>query len=407
MRIREYASAALAIALVSAFVRSAPEQGVTPEPPPRGESAQPLSPVDRLRDELREILEEQLRQRQSPGSAGKSDHSLRDLEQRAKGLAGLIRQRIEARIQAAIEQEFGPMAAQLSEPVVLEALDKRGQPIELQLDVLARPLRPLNVPSYTASANSVLETEGLALALYDILPESVDPDDAKGFQRIYTGDSAQALATEVKLIVSLKGGEWREAEGTQSVANAIAVRGLDLDRGLQPNGNKSYDDTMYIVVESQDAGSEVYEYRMTTESSSTSRGVGRLSSMQVVYVRGLHRGKDPAYRLKGDAADGTRQGVEGTQRILGANIHSAYAKRAIDSSTPLNPNVSLGCQVVAASKRDFEKMLVSLLDSKGIKEFPYTIVDGEELAVLNRALEERGKHALLVAGIPRAVIRTD
>lgn len=375
-------------------------------PPPR-DSAQATSPLDPLRDELREILEEQLRQRQSPGSAGKSEQRFRDLEQRAKGLAHLIRQRIEARIQAAIEQEFGPMAAQLTEPVVLEALDERGRPIELPINVLARPLRPLNVPSYTARAHSVLETEGLALALYDILPASVDPDDAKGFQRIYTGDSAQALATEVKLIVSLKGGEWREPQGTQFAANAIAVRGLDLDKGLQPNSNKTYDDTMYIVVESESAGPEVYEYRMTTESSSTSRGVGRLSSMQVVYVRGLHRGKDPGYRLKGDAADGTRQGMEGTQRILGANVHSAYAKRAIDSSTPLSPNVSLGCQVVAASKRDFEKMLVSLLDSKGIKEFPYTIIDGEELAVLDRALEDRGKHALLVEGIARTATPTE
>ena len=115
----------------------------------------------------------------------------------------------------------------------------------------------------------------------------------------------------------------------------------------------------------------------------------------------MHRGKDPGYRLKGDAADGTRTGLEGTQRILGANIHSAYAKRAIDSDTPLNPDVSLGCQVVATSKKDFEKFLVAFLDERHINEFPYAIIEGDELATLDRALAERGKHSLLVEGIPR------
>ena len=45
--------------------------------------------------------------------------------------------------------------------------------------------------------------------------------------------------------------------------------------------------------------------------------------------------------------------------------------------------------MVAASKRAFERSLVVFLDNKGIKQFPYTIVDGEELALLDRTLLER------------------
>lgn len=187
------------------------------------------------------------------------------------------------------------------------------------------------------------------------------------------------------------------------VPGAGMVRGLDLDRGLPPNDNRTYDDTMYVVIDAGGEETEVYEYRMTTESSSTERGVGRLDAMQVVYVRRLHRGKDPGYRLKGDSAEGTREGIEGTQRIVGANIHSAYAKREIKSDTPLSPNVSLGCQVIAASKQGFEKTMVEVLDGKGVTEFPYTIVDGKELEVLNEALRARQKHSLLVLSIPRNV----
>jgi hypothetical protein len=176
---------------------------------------------------------------------------------------------------------------------------------------------------------------------------------------------------------------------------------LDLKRGLVANSNERYDDTLYVVLEAFEAAPEVYEYRMTTESSSDEKGVGRLKSLQVTYVRGLHRRKDPAYRLKGNVAEGTREGLEGTYDIVGANIHSAYSKRPIDGDTPLKPNVSLGCQVVAASKSAFEKSLVFPLDKKGVKQFPYTIVDGAELALFNQTLLEHQQHSVLVHRLPR------
>jgi len=233
------------------------------------------------------------------------------------------------------------------------------------------------------------------------VPSTIAPAESEDFRRIYTGDAASAIGMEAKLLVTLKGGEWLEPEREGRVANAVAVRGLDLTRGLVSNSNKTYDDTMYVVLEEPGGEAEVYEYRMTTESSSSEPGVGRLSSKQVTYVRGLHRGKDPAYRLKGNYAEGTRRGQKGTHRIVGANMHSAYSRRPINSETPLSPKVSLGCQVVAAGKRAFERSLVSFLDSKGIKQFPYTIVDGEELALLDRALIEKRRESVLVRRVPR------
>lgn len=365
------------------------------------DSSRATLPLDALREELRQVIDEQIRQRKSTSATGRPGRDLKNLNERAKGLGRIIRDRIQAQLQEAIEREFGPVSPYLAEPVVLEALDKRGHTVDLAVNVQARPLRPLDVPTYASRAFSVLQTDGLTLSLYDVLPGSVDPLEAKGYRRVYRGDAAQALAAEAKLVVALKGGEWREPNGNRAVANAIAVRGLDLTDGLKPNGNQTYDDTMYLVIDAKGLETEVYEYRMTTESSNTTKGVGRLNSMQVVYVRGLHRGKDPAYRLKGNEAEGTREGIEGSQRICGANLHSAYSRREIESETPLSPNVSLGCQVVAASKREFENAVVGLLDKKGVKEFPYTIIDGDEFEVLDRTLAERGKHSLLVKGIPR------
>ena len=206
---------------------------------------------------------------------------------------------------------------------------------------------------------------------------------------------------EARLIVMLKGGEWAAPESKKPVANAIAVRGLDFEKGLKENWNKTYDDTMYLVLETATGPAEVYEYRMTTESSSESKGVGRLESKQVTYVRGKHRGTDPGYRLQGNAAPGTRVGIKGAQQITGANIHSAYSKRPINSETPLQPNVSLGCQVVAASKQDFEKSLVQTLDQRGVKQFLYTIVDDAELAELNKILESQGVKSVLASAVSR------
>jgi hypothetical protein len=206
---------------------------------------------------------------------------------------------------------------------------------------------------------------------------------------------------EARLLVTLKGGEWSAPQAEQRGANAVAVRGLDMDRGLIANSNKTYDDTMYVILEGGETGTEVYEYRLTTESSDERRGVGRLDAKQVQYVRGLHKGKDPGYRLKTNAAEGSRQGLEGTFQIVGANIHSAYARQPIDSATPLKPNVSLGCQVVASGKRAFEQTLVFVLDKKGIQTFPYTIVNGEELAALDAALQQSRRRSVLVHLVSR------
>ncbi len=375
-------------------------QDVAPNAPP-SENAFDLQvnpSIEALRNELGEMLQERL-------GAGPKRQGLwrRGLDGRAQELASVLRKRILERFQENIERDLGAVSPLLTEPVMLEALDARGKVVEVPLRVWARPLRTLTVPEHRARAFNLLDEDELALTLYDALPESVSPVAEEGFRRIYWGDAAQALAAEARLVVSLKGGEWRKPAGSSPVANAIAVRGLDLDKGLHPNGNQTYDDTMYVIVDAGGQNTEVYEYRMTTESSSKERGVGRLDSMQVIYVRGLHRGKDPGYRLKGDSAEGTREGIEGTQRIMGANIHSAYAKREIKSDTPLSPNVSLGCQVIAASKQAFEKDMVDVLDGKGVTEFPYTIVDGEELEVLNDALRARDKHSLIVLGIPRKI----
>lgn len=365
------------------------------------DATKPGPPLDGLGRELRKIILEELREDRSEDAAEKSRNDSRDFQERAGEFVRGVRDRLRARLEAAIEREFGPPPPVERERVALEARDSEGRPVDLQLDVVARPLRRIDIPAYESRAFSVLETDGLALALYDTLPGAVEAAESEAFRRVYTGEDADALAAEAKLIVGLKGGEWRLPEGEAPVANVIAVRGLDFEAGLHTNGSETYDDTMFVVVELPGGGNEVYEYRMTTESSSTDKGVGRLSAMQVYYVRGLHRGRDPGYRLKGDAADGTRQGLEGTHRILGANVHSAYSKSPIDSRTPLKENVSLGCQVVAASKKDFETTLVAVLDKMRVREFPYTIVEGDELAVLERALTDRGKHSLLVAGVSR------
>jgi hypothetical protein len=324
------------------------------------------------------------------------------LQERARVIAEQIRERVLTRLQEAIQQNMGPMQALQWETVPLEAVDRKGNIVDIPMNIPTRPLRTLTIPDNTMKTNYIVgSTDNLALTLYDNLPREVEPEETAIFERAYVGEDARAVEAEARLLVSLKGGEWVEPTDGERVANAVAIRGLDLDEGLKPNGNKTYDDTMYLVITEPGHEVEAYEYRMTTESSSTQRGVGRLDSKQVWYVRGLHRGKDPAYRLKGSVAEGTRAGLAGSYQIAGANIHSAYSRRTIDSETPLSPNVSLGCQVIAAGKTQFEKSMVKVLDAKSIKEFPYTIVDGEELSVLDNALAQRQRQSILVHGVPR------
>lgn len=364
--------------------------------------------LDVLRQELQRVLEAQ--KRNAPQAVSRPSRSrkrkasrviLEGLQRRAQELAREIGQRLYEEFAAQIEREFGPIQALQSEEISLQAMGTRRQVFEVPVLVETRPLRQLTAPANAAKAYRLMSTPEPGLAIYDVLAEKVTPSKDLSYRRVYTGEDARALAMEIKLIVTMKGGEWALCQQGRRAANGIAVRGLDLTKGLQPNNNKTYDDSLYLVIEEPDGDTEVYEYRMTTESSSGSRGVGRLDAKQVTYVRGLHKGKDPAYRLKGNVAEGTRRGMTGTYKIVGANMHSAYSRRDINAETPLLPNVSLGCQVVATSKRAFEQSVVSLLDSKGIKEFPYVIVEGDELALLDRALLDRNKHSILVHGIPR------
>jgi hypothetical protein len=319
----------------------------------------------------------------------------------ARQLFGELRKGIQAELEARIQRELGPPSPLQTETVYLEALDAQGKPVEAPVEVQTRELRSLSLPANVAKIRALMGLEDLTLAMYDGLPPRLNAQESKGFLRVYEGADAQAIAMEAKVIIDLKGGEWRTTGGRQTAANAIAIRGLDLDEGLKQNANQTYDDTMYLVVESSSGNLTVFECRMTTESSSKDRGVGRLSSKQVTYVRGLHRGKDPAYRLKTGGAEGTRKGLEGEYRITGANIHSAYSKQTITSRTLLSPNVSLGCQVVAAGKDTFEKHLVLPLDHVNVKEFPYTIVSGEEMTLFKTFLEENGRRSVLVHAIPR------
>lgn len=374
--------------------------------------------IEKLRQELRHVLLDQLQKQQEKSAAPQSKKNARGagktsgarqspgtledrLQQRAREIGERIRERVFAELYRLIDAKLGPPLPSESETIQLDATDKRGTIFQVPVTVRMRPLRLLTDPATAEQTASILDVGEIAVTLYDNLPDPVKPMDDEGFWRMYAADDAEAIKSEAKLLVSFKGGEWREPNSTHAVANVVAVRGLDLDLGLKPNGNKTYDDTMYVIVDAPSKNTEVYEFRMTTESSSTNRGVGRLDSKQVTYVRGLHRGKDPAYRLRDDSAPGTRSGIEGTVAILGANIHSAYAKRAIDSATPLAPNVSLGCQVIASSKKAFEQALIQQLDKKGIKEFPYTIIDGDELLVFERALERKAKRSVLAYGIAR------
>ena len=315
-----------------------------------------------------------------------------------------LRQDFNARVQEdfknQVEQELG-IAPEREETVTLEAIDADGNTVEIPYTTNVRPLRNLTDARVRRGAQSLMDTDSLALDLYDIVPEPIVFDDRIPFRRHYTGEHARAIAMEARLIVELKGGEWAEPPPGGRVANAIAVRGLDLDIGFKENTNQRYDDTMYIVIDYADGASETYEYRMTTESSSNERGVGRLHSRQVTYVRGLHRGKDPAFRLKGNSARGSRVGREGEFDIVGANIHSAYSRRPITSESPLPNNVSLGCQVIAAGKADFETSFIQLLDAKGIKQFLYTIVANGEVEVFNELVTNGGQQSVLIDRLPR------
>lgn len=368
--------------------------------------------ADELRQEIRAYVEAQLHERDGQNRAagtGKSGNQNRReplsreaLAQRARELIKVFREKVHEDLMARIEQDFGVPAAPQVESVGLEAVDDSGNTLTVDVPVETRELRKLTLPANRAKMHALVGEEDLTLALYTDVPSPIAPSETDVFARHYTGDGAAAIAMEARLIVGLKGGAWVTADGGKRVANAVAIRGLDMTEGLLPeNTNQRYDDTMFVVLEEPDGEYEVFEYRMTTESSSDEKGVGRLDSKQVTYVRGLHRGKDPGYRLKGGSADGTRVDMDGTYKIAGANIHSAYAKRAITSETPLKDNVSLGCQVVAAGKTPFEKSLVFTLDEKGVKEFPYTIVDQEEIAFLDQSLQEKGQRSVLVHAIAR------
>ena len=355
------------------------------------------------RRQLRDALEQRIRERMAGGQA---TDGADQPGSRALALISDIHRRIQEQFRRSVEDAFGMPGVLEEETVQLEAVDKEGNVREVPYTVKTRPLRTLTDPSVAAPTRNFLREDKTLGALYEDIPDPIAPAETEAFVRLYTGEAAEAIAMETRLIVTLKGGEWVEPAGAKRVANVVAVRGLDLDQGLHNNDNKTYDDTMYVVIEAPEQAAEVYEYRMTTESSSTRKGVGRLAAKQVYYVRGLHRGKDPAFRLEGNRAEGTRVGREGTYDIVGANIHSAYTRRPIDSATPLAPNISLGCQVIAASKTDFERDFIARLDKQGIKTFPYTIVSDKELALLDDELHAQGKESILARALPRRPAET-
>ncbi|HOF42041.1 MAG TPA: hypothetical protein PLD73_18375, partial [Candidatus Hydrogenedentes bacterium] len=381
---------------------TAPKQAPKPSPEKKG-----LSGVtSRISDILREMSE--IRRAESsddetyPDTAASGQSRLEQrLNRQAQVLARAASRQMGVDFEARMYQMFGAPEPLKDETVMLEAIDSKGQVSQVPLVIQTRQLRSLTDANVAMKAMRLVGEDEFITASYKEVPEPVEAETESLFCRVYEEAAAQAIAMEARLIVMLKGGEWTVPEGKKPVANAIAIRGLDFEKGQKKNWNKTYDDTMYLVLESASAPPEVFEYRMTTESSSESKGVGRLESKQVTYIRGKHRGTDPAYRLQGNAAPGTRLGLEGEQQITGANIHSAYSKQPIDSETPLQPNVSLGCQVVAASKRDFEKALVQALDKRGVTQFLYTIVDDAELVEFNRILESRGVTPILADAVSR------
>jgi len=378
--------------------KSAPEP--TPEKKTASDYAAEIGAVLRDMNESREAQAQQGGGKSDAAKSGESSLEER-INQQAQVLAKAVSKSMGIDFEKRVYEMFGAPAPVKDETVMLEAVDEKGNVSEVPVVVQTRELRSLTQRSVAEKALRLVSEDELATEFYKEVPEPVQADAKNSFRRVYEEVDAKAIAMEARLIVALKGGEWAEPEGNKPAANAIAVRGLDFDRGLSTNSNKTYDDTMYLVVESPSAPPEVFEYRMTTESSSQDKGVGRLKSKQVTYVRGKHRGTDPAYRLLGNAAPGTRVGVKGEQQITGANIHSAYAKRPINSETPLKPNVSLGCQVIAASKSDFEKGLVQMLDQREVKQFPYTIVEDAEFAEFDKILQSQGEKSVLADSVLR------
>lgn len=324
------------------------------------------------------------------------------LAERAREIIAAIRKEVENDYQNKLNSMFGVPEPLIDETVELEAVDENGDVAEVPVVVKTRQLRSLTDPEVTPAATRLLADDDLAAELYENVPQSVEPEKIQYNERIYTAAAADAIAMEVRLIVSLKGGEWVSAVGNATAANAVAIRGLDLTHGLTENSNQTYDDTVFMIFASANGDTEVHEFRMTTESSNNKVGVGRLNSKQVFYQRGLHRGKDPAFRLLGNAAPGTRVGRKGEFQITGANIHSAYTSRRIDSTTPLSPNVSLGCQVIAASKPEFERIFVRMLEQRGVRQFPYMIVEDDEVREFERLLNEQSVDSILVRALPRS-----
>jgi hypothetical protein len=415
-----FVSSAITVVLIATVITGCATGG-NPKPNPYPSGAENNAAIKALHAELLNVREEkrQFEKASMPGAQGffesgefslDSIRAMSSAERREKvdsligrsiELWGEISQRIESELDSAITREFGPRQPVQNEQVALEALDSEGNVIEVPVTVEIRPLRRISDAGNAARLPVVLGPGRPALTGYDGLPVRIVSTEMDSFRRIYTGQSADAIAMEARSLVMLKGGEWMAASGNERVANTIAVRGLDMDLGLGTNGNVTYDDTMYVVLEGGGNATKVIEYRATTESSSTKHGVGRLTASQVTYQRGLHKGRDPAFRLKGDRAEGTRAGKTGTYDILGANLHSAYSSKRFDSKTPLSPNVSLGCQVVATSKSSFESNMVNYLKREGIGEFLYTIIEDEELQIFERNLRESSVNSVLVHIIDR------
>jgi len=217
---------------ILALVQCATVEESEPEPQ-KAETTE----LDRLREELQDILADQIRQRRSgelPGTeSGERGPLAQAVRNRAEEVMAELRQRLRDDMNVAVQEMFGLPEPLREERVRLEAVDAEGNVREAPVVVQTRKLRSLTAPDVSRKTFRLLSEDGLALELYEGIPEPIEPEQSMRFLRAYTGDDAEAIAMEARLIVTLKGGEWAEPEGDKPAGNAIAVRGLDLSGVLQ------------------------------------------------------------------------------------------------------------------------------------------------------------------------------
>ncbi len=123
---------------------------------------------------------------------------------------GQLIERVQSELQSAIVKEFGPPQSARNEEVALEALDSRGNVIEVPVTVETRPLRRISDRDNAARLPMVLGLGRPVVAGYEGLLGRVTSTDSGFYRRIYTGDAADAIALESRTLVLLKGGECKK-----------------------------------------------------------------------------------------------------------------------------------------------------------------------------------------------------